>query len=98
MGSGKKLNDIEKVQIKAFKDLNLSISEISRRDNRSRNIISFHFLNPNKRYVPTGFTRSHNIGIKTSTTETKDVILTYRAFQSRKLLTTGLKQSYRIFL
>ena len=39
MGSGKRLNDIEKGQIKASKDLNLSISDISRRINRSRKVI-----------------------------------------------------------
>ena len=31
MGSGKRLNDIEKGQIKAIKDLNLSIPDISRK-------------------------------------------------------------------
>ena len=39
MGSGKRLNDIEKGQIKAIKDVNLSISDISRRVNRSRKVL-----------------------------------------------------------
>ena len=39
MGSGKRFYDIEKGQIKAFKDLNLSISEISGSGNCSRKII-----------------------------------------------------------
>ena len=44
MGSGKSLNDIEKEQIKTFRDLNLSISEISRRVNCSGQVMS-HYLN-----------------------------------------------------
>ena len=39
MGSGKRLNDIEKGQIKAIKDMNLSMSDISMRVNRSRKVI-----------------------------------------------------------
>ena len=46
MGSGKRLNDIEKGQIKAFKDLNLSISDISRRVNRSRKVIRRYLNDP----------------------------------------------------
>ena len=46
MGSGKRLNDIEKRQIKAFKDLNLSISDISRRVNRSRKVIRRYLNDP----------------------------------------------------
>ena len=99
MGSGKRLNGIEKVQIKAFKNLNLSTSEISRKVNRLRKVIYFHFLKSllkspisqlfvNKRNVLIGFTRSNNIGTETSTKETKDVILTYRAYQPWKLLIT----------
>ena len=44
MSSGKRLNDIEKGQIKVFKDLNFSISEIFRKVNRSRKVIR-HYLN-----------------------------------------------------
>ena len=46
MGSGKRLNDIEKGQIKAIKDLNLSISDISRRVNRSRKVIRRYLNDP----------------------------------------------------
>ena len=46
MGSGKRLNDIEKGQIKAFKDWNLLISDISRRINRSRKIIRRYLNDP----------------------------------------------------
>ena len=46
MSSGKRLNDIEKGQIKAFKDLNLSISDISMRVNRSRKIIRRYLNDP----------------------------------------------------
>ena len=48
MGSGKRLNDIEKGQIKPFKDLNLSILEISRRINSSRKVISPHLNDPER--------------------------------------------------
>ena len=44
MGSGKRLNDIEKGQINAFKNLNLPISDIFRKVNRSRKVIR-HYLN-----------------------------------------------------
>ena len=46
MSSGKRLNDIEKGQIKAFKGLNLSISYISMRVNRSRKIIRRYLNDP----------------------------------------------------
>ena len=46
MGSGKRLNDIEKGQIKAFKDLSLSILDISRRVNRSRKVIKRYLNDP----------------------------------------------------
>ena len=47
MGSGKRLNDIEKGQIKAFKDFNLSISDdISRRVNRFRKVIRRYLNDP----------------------------------------------------
>ena len=49
MGSGKRLNDTENGQIKAFKDLNLSISDISRKVNRFRKVIR-HYLNDSERY------------------------------------------------
>ena len=45
-GSGKRLNDIEKGQIKAFKDLNLSISDISGRVNRSRKVTRCYLNDP----------------------------------------------------
>ena len=46
MGSGQSLNDIDKGQVKAFKDLNLSISDISRRVNLSRKVLSYYLNNP----------------------------------------------------
>ena len=46
MGSGKRLNDIEKGQIKVIKDLNLSISDISRRVIRSRKFIRRYLNDP----------------------------------------------------
>ena len=49
MGSGKRLNDIEKGQIKAIKDMNLSISDISRRVNRFRKVTR-HYLNDPESY------------------------------------------------
>ena len=49
MDSGKRLNDIEKGKIRAFKDLNLSMSEISRRVNRSSKVIS-RYLNVPESY------------------------------------------------
>ena len=49
MGSGKRLNDIEKGQIKAIKDVNLSISDIFMRVNRPRKVIR-HYLNDPESY------------------------------------------------
>ena len=49
MGSGKRLNDTKNGQIKAFKDLNLSISDISRKVNRFRKVIR-HYLNDSESY------------------------------------------------
>ena len=46
MGSGKRLNDIEKGQIKAIKDVNLSISDIFMRVNRSRKVIRRYLNDP----------------------------------------------------
>ena len=46
MDSGKRLNDIVKGQMNAFKDLNLSISDISRRVNRSRKILRCYLNDP----------------------------------------------------
>ena len=49
MGSGKRLNDIEKGQIKAIKDLNLSIPDVSRKVNRSRKVVR-RYLNDIESY------------------------------------------------
>ena len=58
MGSGKRLNDIEN---NAIKDLNLSISDISRRVNRSRKIIRRYLNDPESYGTKTSPRRPQNL-------------------------------------
>ena len=62
MDSGKRLNDIEKGQIKAFKNFNLSISDdISRRVNRSRKVIRCYLNDPESYGTKTSSGRPHKL-------------------------------------